>query len=83
MLGNGPISVEVGLQGLTAQSAMEAELVAAALTMKEVVFCKNMMEEPRFKDGFSTPRILLSSRIYLEHTWYTTMPEKPTAVLEP
>ena len=33
-LSDGPVSFKVGLQGLTAKSAMEAELVAAALTMK-------------------------------------------------
>ena len=31
MLANGPISFKGGIQGLTAQSTMEAELVAAAL----------------------------------------------------
>ena len=40
-----PVSFKVGLQGLTEQSTMEAELVAAALTMKETVFCSNMMKE--------------------------------------
>ena len=39
-LSDGPVSFKVGLQGLT-----EAELVAAALTMKETVFCSNMMKE--------------------------------------
>ena len=38
-LSDDPVSFKVGLQGLTAQSTMEAELVAAALTMKETVFC--------------------------------------------
>ena len=38
MLANGPISFKVGLQSLTAQSTMEAELVAAATTMKESIF---------------------------------------------
>ena len=41
-LANAPVSFKVGLQGLTAQSTMEAELVAAALAMKEAVFCSNM-----------------------------------------
>ena len=50
MLANGAISAYVGLQGLIAQLTMEAELVAAALTMKEVVFCKSMMQELGFKD---------------------------------
>ena len=35
-----PIIFQVELEGLTAQPTMEAELVAAALTMKEeAVFC--------------------------------------------
>ena len=51
-LTNGPISFMVELQGLIAQSTMESKLGAAALTMKEAVFCKNMMKELRFKDGF-------------------------------
>ena len=38
MLSNGPISFKVGIQELTAQPTMEAELVAAAFTMKEAVF---------------------------------------------
>ena len=45
---------KVGLQGLNAQSTLEAERVAAALTMKEAVFGKNMMEELRFKNGFGS-----------------------------
>ena len=47
-LSDGPVSFKVGLQGRTAQSTMEAELVAAALTMKETVFCSNMMKELGF-----------------------------------
>ena len=38
MLANALIIFKVGLQGLPAQSTIEAELVAAALTMKEAVF---------------------------------------------
>ena len=48
-LSDGPVSFEVGLQGLTAQLTVGAELVAAALTMKGVMLCFNMMEM-----GFST-----------------------------
>ena len=44
MLVNALISVKFGLQGLTAHSRMEAELVTAALTMKESVLCPNMKE---------------------------------------
>ena len=47
-----PVSFKVSLQGLTAQSTMETELVAAALTMKETVFCSNMMKELRFGTRF-------------------------------
>ena len=51
-LSDGPISFKVGLQGLPAQSTMEAELVAAALTMKGAVFCSNMMKELAFGTCF-------------------------------
>ena len=47
-LSDGPVSFKVGLQGLTAQSTMEAELVATVLTMKGTVFCSNMMKELGF-----------------------------------
>ena len=49
-----PISFKVGLQGLTAQSTLEAELVAAALAMKEAVFCSNMMLELGFDESFGS-----------------------------
>ena len=61
MLANGPISFKVGNQGLAAQSTMEAQLVAAALTMKEVVFCKSMMEELGFKDGFDSVPLFVNN----------------------
>ena len=48
MFANGPISFKVGLQSLTAQFTMEAELVAAATAMKESLFCRNMMMELGF-----------------------------------
>ena len=51
MLANGPISFKVGLQSLSAQSTMEAELVAAATEMKESLFCRNMMMELGFTEG--------------------------------
>ena len=54
MLANAPISFKVGLQGLTAQSIMDAELVAAALAMKEAVFCSNMMLELGFDKSFGS-----------------------------
>ena len=40
MFANSSISFDVGIQALTASSTVEVELVAAALTMKESVFCK-------------------------------------------
>ena len=52
MLANGPISFKLGLQSIPAQSSMEAELLAAALTMKEAVFCSNIMVELGFEKGF-------------------------------
>ena len=51
-LSDGPVSFKVGLQGLTAQSTMEEELVAAALTMKEAEVCSNMMKELGFGTRF-------------------------------
>ena len=52
MMSNGPVSFKEGLQGITAQSTLEAELVAAALAMKEAVFCANMMQELGFGEKF-------------------------------
>ena len=52
MLANGPISFKVGLQSVTAQSTMEVELVAAATAMKQSLFCRNMMMELGFTEGF-------------------------------
>ena len=53
-LANAPIIFKAGLQGLTAQSTMEAELVAAALTFKEAVFCSNMKLELGFDETFGS-----------------------------
>ena len=44
MVAKAPVSLKLRLQSLTAMSTMEAELVAAALVRKKVVFCTNMME---------------------------------------
>ena len=65
MLANGPISFKVGLQGLTVQSTMEAELVAAALTTKEAVFCKSMMQELGFNCGFHSVPLFILSLIHI------------------
>ena len=61
-LANAPVSSKVGLQGLTAQSTMEAELVAAALAMKEAVLCSNMMKELGFGTRFN------SVPLYIDNT---------------
>ena len=61
-LANARVSFKVGLQGLTAQSTMEAELVAAALAMKEAVFCSNMMKELGFVTRFD------SVPLYIDNT---------------
>ena len=64
-LSNGPVSFKVGLQGLTAQSTMEAELVAAALTMKEAVFCSNMMKELGFGTRFDNVPVYIDNTLTL------------------
>ena len=62
MLANGPISFKVGLQSLTAQSTMAVELVAAATAMKESLFCRSMMMELGFTQGFR------SVPVYIDNT---------------
>ena len=51
ILAKSPIWFWVGLQGLTAQTIREEELVAAARTIQETVSCNNIMNELRFKGG--------------------------------
>ena len=53
MLCDAPIGFKSGLQGLTAMSTMEAELVASALAMKEAVFCSNILTELGFGKNFA------------------------------
>ena len=53
MLANAPMSFRSGLQGLTAMSTMEAELVASTLAMKEAVFSSNMLTELGFRKEFA------------------------------
>ena len=54
-LTDAPTIFKVGLQRLTAQSTMEAELVAAALAMEdEAVFCSNTMPELGFGESFGS-----------------------------
>ena len=48
MMAKAPASFKSGLQSLTDMSTMEAELVTAALAMKEVIFCTNIMTEVGF-----------------------------------
>ena len=62
MLSNAPISFKVALQVLTVQFKMEAELVAAALTLKKAVFCSYMMLELGFKESFG------SAPLYIDNT---------------
>ena len=82
MLSNGPITFKVGIQGLILQSTMEAELVVVALTMKEAVFCSNMMLELGFEEGFgSVPRYIdntsalhvAGNRTYSPHAKYIAL----------
>ena len=53
MLCDAPIGFKLGLQGLTAMSTMEAELVASAFAMKEAVFCSNILTELGFGKNFA------------------------------
>ena len=52
MLCRAPVSFKSGVQSLNAMSTMEAELVASALTIKEAVFCSNMLTELGFDEEF-------------------------------
>ena len=54
LLANAPISFKVALQGPTAQSTIEAKLLAAALAIKEAVFCSNIMVELGFDENFGS-----------------------------
>ena len=54
MVANALISFKLGLQGLTAESTMKAELVAAALIMKGSAFCSNMVLELGFDESFGS-----------------------------
>ena len=62
MMAKAPVSFRAGLQSLTAMSTMEAEMVAAALAIKEAVFCSNMMTEIGFGANFS------SVPLYIDNT---------------
>ena len=62
MLANALISSKAGLQGLTAQSTMKAELVAAVLAVKEAVFCSNMMLELDFDETFGSMPLYFNNK---------------------
>ena len=82
MLANGAISVKVGLQGLTAQSTMKADLAAAAVTLKKAVLCNNMMQELRSKDGFDRVPLFIDNTSALHvagHRTFSTR-AKPIAL---
>ena len=71
---NAPIIFKVELQDLAVQPTMEAELVAAALTMKEeAVFCSNMMSELGFDESFGSVLLHIdnTSTLYIagNHTY--------------
>ena len=57
-----PVSFKMWLQGLTAQSTMEAQPVATAIAMKEAGFCSNMMTELVFGTRFD------SVPLYIDNT---------------
>ena len=60
-LASAPISLNVGLQKLTAQSTMKAELVVTAPTMKKAVLCSNMMKELEFGTRFDSVPLYLEN----------------------
>ena len=62
ILANASISFDVGLQRLTAQATMDAELVVVALTIKKAAFCSNMMLELGFDESFG------SVPLYIDNT---------------
>ena len=66
-LTDAPFIFKLGLQGLTAQSTMEAELVAAALAMEdEAVLCSNTMSGLGFGASFgSVPLHIDTSALYI------------------
>ena len=65
-LTDAPTIFKVGLQGLTAQSTMEAELVAAALAIKdEAVFCSNTMSGLGFDKSFGSVPLYIDNTLAL------------------
>ena len=60
-LANASVGFKGGLLGLTAQATMDADVVAAALAMKEGVFCSNMMKELGFGTRFDSVPLLFDN----------------------
>lgn len=63
---------------------MEAELAAAALAMKEVVFCPNMMTDMGLKEDFKTVQLfvdnpftlfVIGNKTYGAHTKQGAIPQ--------
>ena len=74
-LTDAPTIFKTGLQGLTAQSTMEAELVAAALAMKdEAVFCSNAMS------GLGFGESLGSVSLHIDNTFALHIAENRTYI---
>ena len=61
MLAKGPIRFKTGLQSLTAQWTMEAELVAVAIAIKESLFCINVMMKLGFTEGFRSDAVYIGN----------------------
>ena len=75
---NAPIILKVELQELTTQPTVEAELVAAALTMKEeAVFCSNMMSELGFDKSFGSVPLHIDSTSALYIAGVSLLVESP------
>ena len=62
-LSNAPVSFKVAMQGITAQSTMEAVLVAVTLATKEAVLCSNMMKELAFGTRFDCVPIYIDKTL--------------------
>ena len=61
-----PVRFRSGVQSFTAMSTMEAELAAAALAIKEAVFCSNMLIELGFgKEVEKVPLYSTTRRHYM------------------
>lgn len=61
MLSKAPVSFNSGIHSLSAMSIVEAELVASALTMKEAVFCSNVVRDLVFGQKFGQVPLCIMS----------------------